>query len=128
MTCVAFESTVCALGSLANAVVYSQLPAGARATVRVIARSDGRLFVGVGMDDAVWTPATFTKNRERLLEGDIARTSFENIVEQARGRRLLSHEHFTVDGTLLEAWAGQESFRRKTSRVGRRRMTPGAPR
>ena len=65
------------------------------------------------MDDAVWTPTTFTKNRERLLDGDIARAFFEDVVAQARGRRLLSDEHFTVDGTLLEAWAGQKSFRRK---------------
>ena len=72
-----------------------------------------RWFVGVAMDDAVWTPTTFTKNRERLLAGDEARAFFEDFVEQARGRRLLSDEHFTVDGTLLEAWAGQKSFRRK---------------
>jgi len=58
-------------------------------------------------------PTTFTKNRERLLAGDVARAFFEDVVEQARGRRLLSNEHFTVDGTLLEAWAGQKSFRRK---------------
>jgi len=61
----------------------------------------------------VWAPTTFTKNRDRLLEGDIARAFFEDVVEQARGRRLLSAEHFTVDGTLLEAWAGQKSFKRK---------------
>ena len=72
-----------------------------------------RWFVGLGMDDAVWAPTTFTKNRDRLLEGDIARAFFEDVVEQARGRRLLSAEHFTVDGTLLEAWAGQKSFKRK---------------
>jgi len=72
-----------------------------------------RWFVGLGMDDAVWAPTTFTKNRDRLLEGDIARAFFEDVVAQARGRRLLSAEHFTVDGTLLEAWAGQKSFKRK---------------
>src|SRR5450755_1630012 len=77
-----------------------------------------RWFVGLDMDDAVWTPTTFTKNRERLLDGDIARAFFEDIVEQARGRRLLSDEHFTVDGTLLEAWAGQKSFRRKDAPSG----------
>jgi transposase len=59
------------------------------------------------MDDAVWAPTTFTKNRDRLLDGDIARAFFEDVVAQARDRRLLSAEHFTVDGTLLEAWAGQ---------------------
>ena len=61
----------------------------------------------------MWTPTTFTKNRERLLAGDVARAFFEDVVAQARGRRLLSDEHFTVDGTLLEAWAGHKSFRRK---------------
>jgi transposase len=78
-----------------------------------------RWFVGLGMDDAVWAPTTFTKNRDRLLDGDIARAFFEDVVAQARGRRLLSAEHFTVDGTLLEAWAGQKSFKRKDQ--------PGAP-
>jgi transposase len=72
-----------------------------------------RWFVGLGMDDPVWAPTTFTKNRDRLLDGDIARAFFEDVVEQARGRRLLSAEHFTVDGTLLEAWAGLKSFKRK---------------
>ena len=72
-----------------------------------------RWFVGLGMDDAVWAPTTFTKNRDRLLDGDIARAFFEDVVDQARGRRLLSAEHFTIDGTLLEAWAGQKSFKRK---------------
>ena len=57
--------------------------------------------------------ATTGKNRDRLLDGDIARAFFEDIVAQARGQRLLSDEHFTVDGTLLEAWVGQKSFRRK---------------
>ena len=51
-----------------------------------------------------------SRHRDRLLEGDIARAIFEDVVEQARGRQLLSAEHFTVDGTLLEAWAGSEEF------------------
>lgn len=72
-----------------------------------------RWFVGLEMDDKVWVPTTFTKNRDRLLEGDIARAFFAAVVEQARKKRLLSDEHFTVDGTLIEAWAGQKSFRRK---------------
>jgi transposase len=75
-----------------------------------------RWFVGLDLDDPVWTPTTFTKNRDRLLDGDIARAFFEDIVAQARSQRLLSDEHFTVDGTLLEAWAGQKSFRRKGQR------------
>jgi transposase len=83
-----------------------------------------RWFVGLDMDDLVWAPTTFTKNRDRLLDGDIARAFFEDVVEQARGRRLLSAEHFTVDGTLLEAWAGQKSFKRKDQPINRRTI-PG---
>jgi transposase len=70
-----------------------------------------RWFVGLGMDDAVWSPTTFTKNRDRLLDGDIAAAFFEVVLIHADTERLLSDEHFTVDGTLLEAWASQKSFR-----------------
>jgi IS5 family transposase len=70
-----------------------------------------RWFVGLGMDDAVWAPTTFTKNRDRLLDGDIAAAFFEVVLIHADTERLLSDEHFTVDGTLLEAWASQKSFR-----------------
>jgi len=70
-----------------------------------------RWFVGLGMDDPVWSPTTFTKNRDRLLDGDIAAAFFEAVLIHADTVRLLSHEHFTVDGTLLEAWASQKSFR-----------------
>ena len=63
------------------------------------------------MDDAVWSPTTFTKNRDRLLDGDIAAAFFEAVLIHADTERLLSDEHFTVDGTLLEAWASQKSFR-----------------
>jgi transposase len=70
-----------------------------------------RWFVGLGMDDAVWSPTTFTKNRDRLLDGDIASAFFAVILIHADTERLLSDEHFTVDGTLLEAWASQKSFR-----------------
>jgi transposase len=76
-----------------------------------------RWFVGLSIDDAVWTPTTFTKNRDRLLEGDIAAAFFQAVLAQARGARLLSDEHFTVDGTLLEACASLKSFRRKGERV-----------
>src|SRR6266498_3978710 len=64
-----------------------------------------RWFVGLNMDDRVWDPTTFTKNRERLLRGDIAEEFFAGVLDQARGHELLSDEHFTVDGTLLEAAA-----------------------
>lgn len=70
-----------------------------------------RWFVGLNMDEAVWDPTVFTKNRDRLLEGDLAQAFFQAVVEQARGCDLLSEEHFSVDGTLLQAWAGQKSFR-----------------
>jgi hypothetical protein len=72
-----------------------------------------RWFVGLGIDDAVWSPTTFTKNRDRLLEGEVAHAFFAAVLEEARKRKLLSDEHFTVDGTLLEAWASQKSFRPK---------------
>jgi transposase len=72
-----------------------------------------RWFIGLGMDDGVWVPTTFTKNRDRLLEGDVAHAFFAAVLRQARERGLVSDEHFTVDGTLLEAWASQKSFRPK---------------
>jgi transposase len=72
-----------------------------------------RWFVGLNMDDEVWVPTVFSKNRDRLLAGDIASAFFEGVVGKLRENGLLSDEHFTVDGTLLEAWAGAKSFRRK---------------
>ena len=70
-----------------------------------------RWFVGLNPDDPVWVPTVFTKNRERLLAGDIAAAFLQAVLRAAEARGLLSHEHFTVDGTLLEAWASQKSFR-----------------
>ena len=78
-----------------------------------------RWFVGLGMDEPVWTATTFTKNRERLLAGDVAQAFFAAVTGQAREARLLSDEHFTVDGTLPEAAAGAKSFQKKD--------TPAAP-
>ncbi len=72
-----------------------------------------RWFVGLNMDDSVWDGTTFTKNRQRLLDGDIARAFFKRVLALARTQALLSAEHFTVDATLIEAWAGTKSFRRK---------------
>jgi transposase len=72
-----------------------------------------RWFVGLGMDDAVWDATTFTKNRDRLLEGDIADAFFAEVLAAIRAEGLLSDEHFTVDGTLLEAWASHKSFKSK---------------
>jgi transposase len=72
-----------------------------------------RWFVGLNRDDSVWDVTVFTKNRERLLDGDIAEAFFQAVLQQARERDLLSDEHFTVDGTLLEAWASLKSFQRR---------------
>jgi transposase len=69
-----------------------------------------RWFVGLGMEDQVWDASVFSKNRDRLLEGNIAQAFFQAVLEQARSNRLLSDEHFTVDGTLIEAWASEKSF------------------
>ena len=77
-----------------------------------------RWFVGLSMDDKVWDATVFSKNRDRLLEGDIARAFFERVLCHARAQHLLSDEHFTVDGTLIEAWAGQKSFKKKGAKSG----------
>jgi transposase len=74
-----------------------------------------RWFVGLGIDDPVWDPSTFSKNRDRLLEGDIAARFLTAILALPRVKRLLSHEHFSVDGTLIEAWASMKSFKPKDS-------------
>src|SRR5205809_7229296 len=65
-----------------------------------------RWFVGLNMDEPVWVPTVFTKNRDRLLKADIAKKFFEQVLKQAHALDLMSDEHFTVDGTLLEACAG----------------------
>ncbi len=72
-----------------------------------------RWFVGLNLDDPVWVPTVFTKNRERLLKGDIATAFLAEVLQEAERRAWLSNEHFTVDGTLLEAWASHKSFQRK---------------
>jgi transposase len=72
-----------------------------------------RWFVGLNLDEAVWDATTFTKNRDRLLEAEVAKLFLAQVVAQARAKGLTSDEHFTVDGTLLEAWAGIKSYQRK---------------
>jgi hypothetical protein len=72
-----------------------------------------RWFVGLGMDDRVWVPTVYTKNRDRLLQAEIADAFFQAVVGEARLRNWMSDEHFTVDGTLLEAWASHKSYRPK---------------
>jgi len=75
-----------------------------------------RWFVGLEMDDRVWDPTVYSKNRDRLLNQEVARSFFVQVKQQAVG--LMSDEHFTVDGTLIEAWAGQKSFQRKDKGAG----------
>src|SRR4249920_1373918 len=75
-----------------------------------------RWFVGMNMDEAVWDVTVFTKNRDRLLDGDVAREFSFEVESQARDKNLNSDEHFTVDGTLIEAWAILKSFQRKGER------------
>jgi len=70
-------------------------------------------FVGIGIDDPVWDHSTFTKNRDRLLEGEIAGKFLSAVLSQPRVKRLLSSEHFSVDGTLIQAWASMKSFKPK---------------
>jgi len=72
-----------------------------------------RWFVGLSMDDKVWDHSVFSKNQERFLDSDLAAAFFARILEQAKAAKLLSDEHFTVDGTLIEAWASLKSFRPK---------------
>jgi IS5 family transposase len=72
-----------------------------------------RWFVGLSLDDPIWDATTFTKNRDRLLEGDVADAFFAEVLAAIKQDGLLSDEHFTVDGTLLEAWASHKSFKPK---------------
>jgi len=80
-----------------------------------------RWFVGLNLDEEVWDATTFTKNRDRLMEADVAKEFLAQVVAQAGVQGLTSDEHFTVDGTLLEAWASLKSFQRK----GRKEVPPG---
>lgn len=75
-----------------------------------------RWFVGLSLNEAVWEASTFSKNRERLLGGDIAQEFLEAVVAEARRKHWLSDERFTVDGTLIEAWASKKSYQPKHDR------------
>jgi transposase len=86
-----------------------------------------RWFVGLNMDDAVWDPTVFTKNRDRLLKADVARKFFDLVVGEAQALDLMSDEHFTVDGTLLEACAGLKSFKNKGGAGSAPPDDPGNP-
>lgn len=86
-----------------------------------------RWFVGMNLDEEVWDATTFTKNRERLLDGDVARAFLSEVVKQAYEKGWASDEHFTVDGTLIEAWAGLKSFQHKTPPKAGPPDDPGNP-
>ncbi len=84
-----------------------------------------RWFVGLEMDDAVWDVKVFSKNRARLIAGEASRQLLLAVVEEARAHQLLSEEHFTVDGTLLQAWASRRSFKEKSEPPDRGTGTRG---
>lgn len=86
-----------------------------------------RWFVGLNADDEVWDATTFTKNRDRLLEAEVAQEFLAQVVAQAGAKGLTSDEHFTVDGTLLEAWASVKSFQPKTGKQPPPPDDPGNP-
>lgn len=86
-----------------------------------------RWFLDMDMVEPGFDPSTFSKNRQRLIEADIAKRLFCRVVEQARKARLLSHEHFTVDGTLIEAWASLKSFKKKDAPPAPPPDDPGNP-
>lgn len=86
-----------------------------------------RWFVGMNLDEPVWDVTVFTKNRNRLLEGDVAREFLCEVIGQAEAKGLTSDEHFTVDGTLIEAWASLKSFQRKDRKIGAPPDDPGNP-
>lgn len=86
-----------------------------------------RWFVGLNMDEPVWDASVFSKNRDRLLKADVATLFFATVVQQARELNLLSDEHFTVDGTLLEAWASLKSFQKVDQSQQKPPDDPGNP-
>jgi transposase len=86
-----------------------------------------RWFVGMNLDEPVWDVTVFTKNRNRLLEGDVAREFLCEVIAQAQAKGLTSDEHFTVDGTLIEAWASLKSFQRKDQKNDPPPDDPGNP-
>jgi hypothetical protein len=83
-----------------------------------------RWFVGLSIDEGVWNHSTYTKNRERLIEANVARKLLRRIVRRAKAERLLFNEHFSVDGTVIESWASLKSMRR---RDGKETARSGAP-
>ena len=86
-----------------------------------------RWFIGLSMDAPVWDVTVFTKNRERLLEGDVAVSFLVAVMGNPAVKRLLSSEHFSVDGTLIDAWASTKSFRARTAPTIRHRAVAVMP-
>jgi transposase len=86
-----------------------------------------RWFVGLNLDDAVWDATVYCKNRERLLQGEMAEAFFQEVLKLAGEHDLLSDEHFTVDGTLIEAWASLKSFKKKAGETAPPPDDPGNP-
>lgn len=86
-----------------------------------------RWFVGLGADDVIWEETVFSKNRQRLLDGEIADKFFSQIVALAQSEGLISSEHFTVDGTLVQAWAGLKSFQKKQDETKKDDSDPNGP-
>ena len=86
-----------------------------------------RWFVGMNLDEPVWDVTVFTKNRDRLLDGDVAREFVCKVVSQAQSKGLTSDEHFTVDGTLIEAWASMKSLQRRDQKHTTTPDDPGNP-
>ena len=84
-----------------------------------------RSFVGLNLDEAIWDVTVFTKNRDRLIAGEVAGQLLLAVVEQARAHGLLHEDHFTVDGTLIQAWASRRSFREKSDPPSRGTGTRG---
>src|SRR5687767_6669765 len=86
-----------------------------------------RWFIGLSLDEPIWSPTSFSKNRDRLLDGDVAAAFFDAVRNQAAAAGLLSDEHFTVDGTQLEAWASLKSFQRRDAAPSKPPDDPGNP-
>src|SRR5438067_6733926 len=86
-----------------------------------------RWFVGLNLDEVVWDATTFSKNRDRLLEGAVSKEFLAQVVERAREAGLISDEHFSVDGTLMEAWASLKSFQPKEQKATAPPDDPGNP-
>ena len=110
---VVFGGALCRLLLMTAAGLHARNPASAMLEKQPNYNLLFRWFVGLNPDDAVWVPTVFSKNRDRLIEGQIADAFMAEVLRVADARQLLSHEHFTVDGTLLEAWASHKSVRPK---------------